>query len=166
MPPVVLRGGTKSVGIRIAMAMAVYTNQVLLVTTAAFSTSSMTMPFSLQSSQLRSNISQQPKSQSLALQSLLVPPRFRFVVPTTNRGMASKDCGCDDNDDNNDDGDGAPLQTRNGGNNTNNLENLSIGNLLRKTVLTNIEGNAVKLGDFIGDGENDTTIVVFLRHLA
>lgn len=164
MPPVVLRGGTKSVGIRIAMAMAVYTNQVLLVTTAAFSTSSMTMPFSLQSSQLRSNISQQPKSQSLALQSLLVPPRFRFVVPTTNRGMASKDCGCDDNDDNDDDG--APLQTRNGGYNTKYLENLRIGNLLRKTVLTNIEGNAVKLGDFIGDGENDTTIVVFLRHLA
>lgn len=162
MSPVVLRGGgAKSVGIRIAMAMAVYTNQVLLVTTAAaFSTSSMTVPFSLQSSQLRSNIPQQPKSQSLALQSSLLPQRFRFVVPTTNRGMASKDCGCDDDDD------GAPLQTRNGENNTNNLENVSIGNLLRKTVLTNIEGNAVKLGDFIGDGEDDATIVVFLRHLA
>ena len=64
--------------------------------------------------------------------------------------IQEEDCGCDE----------AALESGNelfGGN---------VGSQLRKTVLTTVDGSSVKLGKYIGDAENDATIVVFLRHLA
>jgi len=46
------------------------------------------------------------------------------------------------------------------------IETRSIGTILRETVLTNTDGNPVKLGNYVSDSENDAIIIVFLRHLA
>ena len=76
--------------------------------------------------------------------------RREFATP--NLG---DDCGCD-----------AAPYNKNSFTNTSS-GTASMGSLLRNTVLTNSDGEAVQLGQYI---ENDTnapaTIVVFLRHLA
>ena len=42
----------------------------------------------------------------------------------------------------------------------------SLGRRLRDAVLTDVAGEAVQLGTYLGGAADDATIVVFLRHLA
>jgi len=82
----------------------------------------------------------------------------RSFATTKNSEKAfagDEDCGCDD-----------PPQVG-GSKERFDTDTMPIGILLRDTILTNIEGNPVKLGNYISDaGTTDATIVVFLRHLA
>ena len=69
----------------------------------------------------------------------------RFFATTK---IQDDDCGCDE----------AALQRDESGK--------DLGRLLKQTALTTVDGDSIKLGKYIGDAENDATIVVFLRHLA
>jgi len=91
-------------------------------------------------------------SQTLQSHSTLPSRDYRRYFAATKN--SNEDCSCDATQQF--DGSEEILQTKDG----------SIGNLLRETILTNADGNSVKLGNFIGNAENDATIVVFLRHLA
>jgi hypothetical protein len=155
--------GATTVGVCMAMAMAVSTKVA-----AAFSTTGSTAAISPYPVQNRrsaplpfhfSKSNSNPRNMNY-FQSTLSSHRSsqRLFATTKNSDEAlarSEDCGCN-----------APPTAGGGDKDLLETGNGPIRTLLGETVLTNIEGNPVKLGNYISDGENDATIVVFLRHLA
>ena len=159
-----MTGGATTVGVCMAMAMAVSTKAAAAFSTAgSVSTSTIVSPYPVQHrrstapltfhvsnfSNLNSNSNLRSMNYFQSTLSSRRPSQRLFATTTKN---SDEDCGCDAPGGGNED----LFETRNG----------QIGTLLADTVLTNIEGNSVKLGNYISDSENDATIVVFLRHLA
>ena len=155
-----MKGGATTVGVYMAMAMAISTKAAAAFSTAG-STSTIVSPYSVQhhrrstaplpfhfSNYLNSNLNIRSMNY---FQSTLSSHRSSQRLFSTTKN-SDEDCGCDAQGGGNED----LFETKHG----------QIGTLLADTVLTNIEGNSVKLGNYISDGENDATIVVFLRHLA
>lgn len=144
------RGGAVTAGVYIAMAMAASTQAV-----SAFSTKTSTIPHNSQRIPLlpQTHIDLHSNhGNKLQLPSTLSSRNEynRFFATTKVR---EEDCGCDE----------AALQQ---GESRSEFFGGNIGSQLRETVLTTVVGSPVKLGKYIGDAENDATIVVFLRHLA
>ena len=139
------RGGAITAGVYMAMAMAASTQTVSAFSTktSTIATNSQRTPLLPQASiDLHSSYAHKLHPTS----TLASHNRYKRFFAT----IQEEDCGCDE----------AALESGN------ELFGSNIGSQLRETVLTTVDGSSVKLGKYIGDAENDTTIVVFLRHLA
>ena len=152
---------TRAVGLSSVVGAAITTTSTSSYVAMMFSTMTAVAAFStVPTSRPKSELSLSPhqlhQQQSVYWHSSLSP--LRPIGRQRQRWLATKtdsddDCGCD-------------AVTSAGDNSI--VDEESIGKLLRHTELTNIEGNRVKLGDYMGNTTpgDDATIVVFLRHLA
>ena len=140
------RGGAIKAGVCMAMAMAASTKVVSAFSTKT-STSTSTIPHNSLCATWNTQASIDINSNNAQT---IHRSSTRFFATAK---IQEDDCGCDD----------AALQRDESGND---LFGENIGSLLKHTTLTTVGGNSVKLGKYIGDAENDATIVVFLRHLA
>ena len=150
---VAFKGGANAItaaGVCMAMAMAVSTKTAVAFSTTASKTAAIA-PHAFQQKASPSPFHSIDANHPWSLQFQSSRRSQRLFATAKN---TDEDCGCDT-------ASTIPLPQ---GESQDDL--LETGTLLKETFLTNIEGNRVKLGNYLSDDPNDATIVVFLRHLA